>query len=240
MAVLSAACTAKGGSPAPDRSAETTSTASMATDGAATQIVVRGASTLDGKPFDSRFVGAAVLHDGLMTPCQAALPPVEGGRFEIPVLGVSEASGCGRPGARVVLWTFAADKTLYSLDTMAWPDDATNRTATFDATYDSTDPAGAAPDAAQFNGAVFDADGGALPVGTEVEALIGDVRCGVASVRRADSFLGYVMAVVGSDAVAGCTRGATIRFRVDGKEATHNPVVNTPPGVRDSVDLRLR
>jgi hypothetical protein len=39
--------------------------------------------------------------------------------------------------------------------------------------------------------------------------------------------------------VAGCTRGLTVSFRVDGKRARHNPVVNTPPGERESVDLRL-
>src|SRR6478735_6436110 len=87
----------------------------------ARSIVVRGNATLDGKSFDSRFVGAVVMKDGLITPCQQTLPPVAGGAYEIPVFSATESSGCGASGARIALWTSANDKILFSTETVAWP-----------------------------------------------------------------------------------------------------------------------
>jgi hypothetical protein len=201
-------------------------------------VTVHGdAARLDGAAADSDFIGAAVLDRGLMTPCQAELTPVRDGRYSFRVLAAAASTGCGAPGSRVVLWIAAHDRYVYSSDTVAWPTGA-DRDVAFDPTFDSSKPDGASPAAAQFNGAVYDAHGELAPVGTEVEAFVGDVRCGVASVRRAGTFQGYVLAVVGPDAIPGCTAGAPIRFLVDGKPAHHDPVANRPPGVRDAVDLR--
>ena len=44
-----------------------------AVPGAPLRAVVRARLTLDGRPFDARFLGAVVLRDGLVTPCQLAL-----------------------------------------------------------------------------------------------------------------------------------------------------------------------
>ena len=199
-------------------------------------IEVSGNATFDGEPFDADFVGAVVLADGLATPCQAALPKVEGGRYSIPVLSATGGSGCGKAGAKVVLWTFTHDAIHYSTESLTWP--AGDR-ATFDPSFSSADRQGASPEVAQFSGEVFEADGSPAPVGTEVEAFVGDARCGIASVRRSGEFLGYVISVVGPDEVDGCERDVALSFHVDGKPADHNPVVNRPPGVRDAVDLRL-
>jgi hypothetical protein len=212
---------------------------SHATDpspGAPRSLVVHGDTRLDGKRFDSEFVGAVVIDHGLVTPCQAELPPVRGGRYSIRVLGDGTGKGCGRTGATVVLWTFATDRILYSTNELAWP--AEGDRIDFDAEYSTTAPNGAAPEVAQFNGTVFDSDGKVASVGTEVEAFVGHVRCGVASVRRSDDFVGYVVAVVGPDSVPGCMRDAPITFKVEGDVAKHDPVANRPPGVREAVDLR--
>jgi hypothetical protein len=202
-------------------------------------VTIEGEATLDGRSFDSDFVGAVVIGgDGLVTPCQDELPPVRDGRYSIAVLSRRAGSGCGAPGSTVVLWTHAGGRYVYATEPAEWPGDPETDHLDFDPAFDSTHPNGAAPELAQFNGAVLDADGEPAPIGTEVEAFVGDTRCGVASVRSADEFVGYVLAVVGPDAVPGCDRDVAITFRIGGEPAQHDPVTNRPPGVRESVDLR--
>ena len=201
------------------------------------RVVVRGNATLDGAPFDARWVGAVVLRDGLVTPCQHNLPPVTNGRYAVTVLADAESIGCGAPGARIVLWTFADNKILHSTNSAAWP--GNGRASTFMARYSTSAPAGAAPVTAQFTGGVFGGDRRQLPPGTRVEAYVGETRCGVASVRSSDDFTGYVLAVVGPDSIAGCTRGATLTLRINGRPAAVTSVVNTPPGQQESLDLTL-
>ena len=81
-------------------------------EGAVQRVVLNGNLTVDGKPFDSNFLGAIVQRDGLTTPCQYTLPKVQDGRYDITVLADAELSGCGGNGARVVLWTFANGRIL--------------------------------------------------------------------------------------------------------------------------------
>ncbi|MDQ1467682.1 MAG: hypothetical protein QOH10_2097, partial [Actinomycetota bacterium] len=207
-----------------------------AVPGASDRVVVRGSATLDGASFDSQFTGAVVLRNGLVTPCQYTLPPVDRGRIEITVLAAAEGSGCGVAGARIALWTFAHERILFSTNTIAWP--ATGHAARLDATFSTATPNGAQPVVAQFVGEVFRRDGRELPAGTRVEAYVHGTRCAVASTRRSGSFTGYVISVVGPDAVAGCTRGATITFRVDGLPALET-AVNQPPGQHAQLDLTV-
>ena len=203
------------------------------------RIVVHGIATLDGSSFDARWVGAVVLDGGLVTPCQEALRPVTKGRFTITVLADSESSGCGASGARVVLWTAVHSGIVYSTNSLAWP--RSSGSATFTARYSTATPAGAAPTTAQFTGGVFRRDGRQLPPGTRVEAYVGGTRCGVASVRRASSYTTeYILAVVGPDSVSGCTRGAHLTFRINGRPAADTSVANTPPGQQNSLNLTLR
>ena len=210
-----------------------------AVPGSDDRVVLRGTATLDGASFDARFLGAIVRRPrlgGLVTACQGALPPVERGRFEITVLAAAEASGCGASGAEIVLWTFVDDRQLYSTDTVAWP--GNGRTASFDATFSSSAPQGVAPVIAGFQGEVVRRDGRQFPPGTVVEAYVGDTRCGVASTRRSGSFTGYILDVVGPDVIGGCTRGATLTFRIDGLPAVET-AVNTPPGQNAALDLTV-
>jgi hypothetical protein len=201
-------------------------------------IVVHGNATLDGSPFDSRWVGAVVLDGGLDTPCQQALPPVTKGRFTITVLGDSESSGCGAPGARIVLWTAPRGGILYSTNSLPWP--RSGRSASFTARYSTATPAGAAPTTAEFIGGAFRRDGHQLPPGTRVDAYVGSTRCGTASVRSTSSYTGYILAVVGPDSIPGCTRGAALTFRINSLPTVSTSVVNTPHGQRAPLDLRLR
>ena len=199
------------------------------------RVIVEGDATLDGKPFNSRWVGAVVLDDGLLTPCQTALPPVADGHYSVSVFAERASAGCGKPGAKVALWIYGKDKILFSTNTLAWPESGS---APFDPTYSSSSPKGATPSAAQFQGGVF--DNGRPIKSAKVEAYVGNTRCGVASVRSSHDFTGYVISVVGPDSISGCTSGARIAFRVDGRPATPaRNVVNTPPGEDDTLDLRL-
>lgn len=206
--------------------------------GSEDRVTVHGDARLDGAPFDSRFVGAVVMKDGLATPCQRSLPTVRNGRFTISVAAETEWAGCGTTGAEVALWTFVDDQIHYSTNTLSWPGDGV--TATFAPRYATATPAGAVPETAQFTGKVFGTDRQQIRSGAEVEAYVGETRCGVASVRTTKGFSGYILAVVGPESIPGCTRGAPLAFRVDGQPALSSAVVNTPPGQQESLDLSIQ
>jgi len=205
--------------------------------GAGDRVVLRGNLTLDGRPFDARFLGAVVRRAGLVTPCQYTLPPVEQGRYTITVLADTESRGCGVPGAEILLWTFVHEKILYSRAAVSWP--GRGRSARFDATFSLARPNGDVPPTVQFNGALLARDGRKLPPGTRVEAYVGDTRCGIASTRRGGSFSGYVLAVVGPESIPACKRGATLTFRIDGRPAVETSR-NDPSVQGHSLDLTQR
>jgi pimeloyl-ACP methyl ester carboxylesterase len=205
-----------------------------AVPGAHDRVVLRGRLTLDGAPFDAAYLGAVVRRAGLSTPCQYTLPAVVNGTYEITVLGDAEASGCGASGADILLWTFK-DKQLYSHEAVPWP--GTGRTTNVDVTFSTSAPRGAAPPTSDFSGEAVRRDGSQLPGGTRIEAYVGNTVCGVASTRRTGNFNGYILDVVGPDSVAGCDRGATLTFRINGRPALDTTVNQTP--ARGSFDLTL-
>jgi hypothetical protein len=242
IAFLAVACSSSGKAtaPAPAPAPTTARGSARSTTNsvpAAGTVVIQGSATLDGAPFDSRWVGAVVLHNGLATPCQSTLLPVEGGTYKVTVYPDEQSRGCGTSGARVVPWTYADDKIIYSTNSVPWP--ANGTTTTFTPHFSSADPNGAASALTQFTGAVYGADGTPVSAGTRVEAFVGTTRCGVASVRNTIDFNGYVIAVVGPESIPGCTRGAPVSLRVNGRAMRHAAVQNTPPGPRDSLDLRM-
>jgi pimeloyl-ACP methyl ester carboxylesterase len=208
-----------------------------AVPGAAARAVIRGNLTLDGAPFDARWLGAIVRRDGLIAPCQYTLPSVDDGQYEITVYAEAEVSGCGVPGAEVLLWTFAANQTLYSGDWLPWP--GNGGTASVDTGFSTAAPEGARPPVSQFLGEVYSREGDHLPPGTRIEAYVGEVRCGVASTRRTGNYSGYILAVVGPDSVAGCDRGAVLTFRVDGQRAAETAINDLRGGNDGSLDLTL-
>jgi pimeloyl-ACP methyl ester carboxylesterase len=179
--------------------------------GARGRTVLSGGAHLDGVALDARWVGAVVRRNGLVTPCNFGLPPIQAGRYEITVFGENESAGCGQPGAEILLWTFANDRQFFSTGAIPWS--ATGK-ATFDVDFSSSRPFGTSRRVTEFSSEVYRADDQRLP-SARVEAFVGDTLCGVASARSGT----YILSVVGPDSVAGCRAGARLAFRVDGKPA---------------------
>jgi pimeloyl-ACP methyl ester carboxylesterase len=189
------------------------------------QVTLTGQARLDGRPLTARWIGAVVEHDGLVTPCNVTLPPSEGGHYEIAVYTDEASAGCGRPGARVVLWTFAGDQTLNATAALPWPETDADTAAAADVEFATTDPDGAVGPRTGLSGEVYDdASARRHEPGARVEASIGSTLCGVASVRDTGF---YILSVAGPDALPGCTTGGDIHFTVDGHPATET-AVNTP------------
>jgi pimeloyl-ACP methyl ester carboxylesterase len=205
--------------------------------GARSRAVLRGNLTLDGAPLDAEFLGATVQRNGLTSPCQYTLPTVDNGRYEITVFADAEVRGCGAKDALIVLWTYAEDEKLFTTEALPWP--GNRRTATFDASFSTAEPNGAAPQRVELAGEVYDRGGNHLTSGTRVEAYVNETRCGVGTVRRTGSFAGYLLAVVGPESIPGCERGATLTFRIDGRPAVET-TVNERGGREDLLDLSLR
>ncbi len=206
-----------------------------AVPGARDRVMVHGRLTVNGAPLTARWLGAVVLRDGLVTPCQFSLPQVDNGNYSITVLADAESTGCGKRGASVVLWTFADDTIVYNNEAVAWPE--RGHAVRFDGTFTTAAARGAAPSTAEFTGLVVHPDGREYPAGTRVEAYVGSTRCGVASTRRTGNYSGYILAVVGPDSIPGCTRGAPLTFRVDGRPV-HDGTRNEPHR-GDSFDLTV-
>ncbi|MDQ1379901.1 MAG: hypothetical protein QOJ71_620, partial [Actinomycetota bacterium] len=188
-------------------------------------VTLTGTARLGGRVLDAQFIGAVVLDHGLVTPCNVTIPPIVHGSFELTVYGQHEA-GCGRSGSRVVLWTYVGSRKLFSTNAIDWPESsAANVTVDFS----TSDPSGASPRVFELNGEAYGPDHQRIRVGARIEAFIGPTRCGVASIRTG-VFDGYILHVVGPDAIPGCRVGAQITFRVDGAPVRET-VANggTPP-----------
>jgi hypothetical protein len=186
-------------------------------------VTLSGTLTLDGAPFDARFLGVRVIRDGLAAACQVTIPAVTQGRYEVQVAADAEVRGCGAPGAEILLWVYVNDTFVFSGRALPWL--ASGAAETFDASFSSAAPDGAAMPVTQFKGLLFDRDGRRLPGGTVIEAYVGDVRCGVTSLRYSDDLENlYTLAVAGPESVAGCAEGAEITFRLDGEPAAETAV----------------
>ena len=146
----------------------------------------------------------------------------------------AEASGCGRPGARIALWTFAHGEIIFSHETWRWP---RHGELQVHGSFSSTRPNGAVGPRTEFGGSVFRPNGSELPAGTRIDAYVGGTRCGVASVRRTGSFSGFSLSVVDPGSIPGCRLGGTIRFRVNGRLALDTAV--NDPGHSSQLDLTV-
>jgi hypothetical protein len=154
-----------------------------------------------------------VVRDGLSAACQAAIPPVSGGRFEITVLPEAEVSGCGTDGATVVFWAYVGDRFYFSEKATNWPETAATRE--IQATFSSGSPRGAAPSTTDIYGEILDGSGNPAAPGTLIEAYDGETLCGRTSLRGGE-FEGFVIFIAGPDSIEGCGRGSRIRFAVNG------------------------
>ena len=198
------------------RPVTTNKTAPTEVPGVRQRVTLHGGLTVDGRPLQADFLGARVIRDRLVSACQQDIPRVADGRYEIGVMADAEARGCGAPGAQILLWTYIGGHFLYSRETMPWPGDGA--TPTFDASFSTVAPDGAASSVTAFKGHVVRRDGTRLGGGTVVEAFVGDTRCGVATVRR-DAEAWFTLLVAGPQ-VAGCAKDGRITFRADGEPST--------------------
>ena len=206
-----------------DGASQTAATAPIATGltnvpGTGERVTLRGTLTLDGAPLEAQFLGVRVVRDGLAAACQNTIPAVVEGRYEIEVASDAEVRGCGDPGAELLLWTFVNDAFVYSTQPATWP--GSGATATFDASFTTGASEGASKPVTEFKGHLFDRDGSELPGGTVIEAYVGEVRCGVTSLRYGDALERfYTLIVAGPESISGCVEGAGLTFRLDGKPA---------------------
>ncbi len=215
--------------------ATTNANSTVPVDPAVETVRVRGTARLDGSPLSAQFLGAVVRSDGLVTPCQAEIPAVTQGEFEITVFGDRRDAGCGHLGAEIILWTYVGEQRIFAETPVNWP---TSRTADAEVTFSTADPAGAVPTTlTEFFGQVRDHNGQPLPTGSRVEAYVGSELCGVASTRSGD-FDGYLIDIVGPDARPGCSADAEVTFRVDGRAAIET-TRNDGRGQRDPFDLTV-
>lgn len=227
-----AATPASGGPPA------ATSVPGRPADGA--RLTLLGQLTRDGQLFDAEFLGVRVVREGRATACQATIPAVEGGAYEIEVLRDADARGCGAPGAELLLWVFADGRFLFATETARWPEEFAPMQ--FSADFSTVDPAGASMPVTEIKGRLYDAAGAQLPDGAVVEAYIGDTICGVTSLRDSAATEGYyTLIVAGPESVAACAEGAAIAFRVNDAPAGGSAVNDLGRGgVEHEVDLTLR
>jgi hypothetical protein len=220
-AIVSAATACGGG--AQDGASKTATSTPVATGltkvpRADERVTLRGTLTLDGAPLVAEFLGVRVTRGGLAAACQYTIPAVTRGGYEIKVVADAEVRGCGAPGAEILLWAYVQDSFIFSNEAVPWP--GGGATATFDASFSSKARGGASKPATEFKGHLFDGDGSELPGGTMIEVFVGDVRCGVTSLRYGDEFEGYyTLIVAGPESISGCGKGARLTFRINGKPA---------------------
>jgi len=185
-------------------------------------VVVRGTARLDGRAFGARWIGAIVRRRGLVTPCQATLPPVRAGRFTVPVFRRAASAGCGAPGSEILFWTYRGER-LFADRWQPWASTGDAMRVRFSARR----PQGAAPPVTELSGRAFDARGRPVPLGTRIEARVASTVCGVASVRTGGGFRGYILNVVGPESIPACRSGATLSFRIGDQPAAQTAVNGT-------------
>lgn len=239
LGVAAAGCNGDSDTPDADSTRAATS-ASGGVTGRQQQATLRGTLTFDGRLLDAEFLGARVVRDGLAAACQNEIPSVARGSYAITIAADAEVRGCGADGAQIILWAYVDGRYLFTTTSAPWPGDG--GAATFNSSFATATPKGAASDVTELKGHLFDASGAGLPGGTVIEAFAGDLRCGLTSLRRGDENEGfYTLVIAGPDAVPGCERGATLQFRLDGKLARETIVNSLQSGAEgQELDLTLR
>jgi hypothetical protein len=182
-----------------------------------------GQATLDGVPFTARWLGAIVVRDGIVTPCNLGLTGIVNGAFEVTVASDTDITGCGVPGADVVLWTYIGDQRLFTAAPLSWQPGHTEQLT---ARFESLRPLGAAPTTTEFGGEVYLGDTRA-GTGLRIEARIDGTLCGVTSTRGDGTF---IIAVVDTTSVPGCQTDTPIVFTVDGQPTNEGAVNGQPIG----------
>ncbi len=196
-------------------------------------VTVTGRALLDGQPLDADFIGAVVVDDGLVTPCQAVLPAITNGEVSLPVYTAGGAAGCLRDGTQLAVWTYVGEQEIFAeaIDVRS-----TRDLGPIELAFSTDHPHADVPPTTGFSGELFDAAGARMTTG-RVEARIADQLCGVASNRNHGSFDGYIIGVLRTDAAGRCPEDGLITFTVDGRRA--EPSIPNTPGRRDALDLTV-
>jgi len=237
---IASACGDEGPEAAKQATATPAAIGVTAVPGAGERVTLAGTLTLDGTPLEAEFLGVRVVRDGLPAACQATIPAVTRGRYEIKVVSDAEGRGCGAPGAEIMLWAFANDGFIFGSHTLPWP--GNGATATWDTSFSSGAPEGAGTPVTEFKGHLLDREGSELPSGTVIEAFAGDTLCGVTSLRHGnDVERYYTLIVAGPESVAACEQGARLTFRLDGEPAAETAVNDLGSGSEGhELDLTLQ
>ena len=98
--------------------------------------------------------------------------------------------------------------------------------AEFDAAFDTARPEGASLPVTEAYGTVVDANGDAAPLGTPVEAYVGETLCGMSSIRRYGDEDGFLIIISGTALIPWCTEGAELTFRIGERTANETIVHN--------------
>ena len=221
------------------------SEAAAALPGADQRVTLRGAVTLDGQPVDSAFMWAMVRDGGLLRACSYERVVNVQGSYSMPVAADAETPGCGKPGADLLIGLFVDGKRYVSAP-LPWP--RAPGDAAIDLAFTSARPDGTASSdealfGSHFVGALLDGSGKPLGPGARVEAYIGDTKCGAFAVPPVmmifDETQGYTISVASPEAIPACAKGATISFRVNGKE-TGVTATNDLAQQDHQLDLRAR
>jgi pimeloyl-ACP methyl ester carboxylesterase len=196
--------------------------------GARERITLRGNITIDGQPAnDGRYLWFLVERDGRRARCSFPADIVRGGRYERAVASADEAAGCGEDGAVIYGAIWEKDAVRLSAP-IIWRQGAGAIDA--DLAFSTTDAGGTGRDDTAVYGTVLDVSGARLGPGARIEAYIGETLCGVGSLppvmmqfSNPDTF---DVLVAGPDEVAACARDATVRFVVNGRQATGTAINN--------------
>ena len=211
-----------------------------AVPGADERIVMSGALTLDGEPVRDAEVHVVVRKDGLERYCGLTQGMRANGRYVVVVASSEEAYGCGAPDAQLFLNVYVPDqgRAFWSRDLAGWP--ASGAELEFDVILD--DPGVFRPYTA-FEGTALDSSGRSLPVGTIIEAYIGETICGISSLPPVtlDVYVPgrFLITVMGPESVTRCDEHATISFRINGELAEQSRVNDLNPYYQDVLDLTV-
>ena len=192
--------------------------------GAGDRVTVSGSITVDGEPRRDGFLWIDVVTDGKRAACTYNNAAFDDGRYTTLVATADEVPECGAEGRIAQLMFFENGKRFLG-PTLPWPTGATE--LTIDATLIQANVEEQVSGTI-VNGALLDATGAEMPIGTRVEALIGGNTCHSFTIppvvmifEQGDAY-GFVIPPQ-SDA-AGCTEGEEVTFRVDGERVEGSAV----------------
>lgn len=205
--------------------------------GAEGRLTVSGTLTVDGEPRSDGFLWIDIITEGRHTACTYNNAFLDRGRYTALVATSQELAECGAQG-RMLQVMFFEDGVRYAAPAVPWPTGET--VLTVDTTLTQADILADSQVGTFIGGRLLDADSQEAPVGTKVEAYIGDALCASYTVAPVVMIFeqgdGYGFPVPPEADAPVCTNGADITFRING-----TPVEGSAPHdlTQHTVDLLL-